>query len=511
MNNEQLDHNNHHNEGLVPEDDEEEDEDEDDEHEEPDEHIQGHDDVVLDGGDADEESPADFLLFLICSEEIKGHESHPVLQNGTTVQIGLQKSTKLSAVFARYVAFCNQRTDNHHQRIAVEELEFCHVQVLHGNDTAESAALMKNDHIQVRNNRSAQREQEMEAMRLQREADKEYFKQMRSMLTSYSNVTIDCRGTTPVLSTKVKCFGPLVAQRCPWMGKLIQATDEQLLSETEEDHIQVVPQQGEEHSHPNAARIEGEDGEEMLLQSSQANKTIVLNYPPEAVKILLEYCYTNRVHALGMEAFLTSLRTKPDQKKMIGPVPPFPQRRWPNKGEPSITFEVAISALKLADEASLPRLALMCEVAAASLVSTSNVVEALILCNDMKRKSGNGLPRLQKAAMETVLTSRTVMILPSFVNALRENAEALVPTLLSGVSEAIVVPEAEEENTWRDKAFEAFERVDLDDELCRERERRKRRQERGEADPEMEAADRVWKRMSSHTIREATRKRKYDD
>ena len=71
--------------------------------------------------------------------------------------IGLDKSTKLSVVFNRFVDFCNEAGN---ESIYATDFEVVHCQLLNGSDTAEASALMKNDKIFVRRVRTAEREAE---------------------------------------------------------------------------------------------------------------------------------------------------------------------------------------------------------------------------------------------------------------------------------------------------------------------------------------------------------------
>ena len=215
-------------------------------------------------------------------------------------------------------------------------------------------------------------------------------------------------------------------------------------------HVKVEPQRDSSHV---AAEIEN-DEEDLNAESDTSNNESrisidnskllyieIKDHPPEAMKILLEYCYTNRVENLGFEAFMLSCRTKPQYKKMQGPVPPFSLRRWPNSGEPTIMFDVALAGIRLAEEAQLPRLSLMCEIAAAQLVDHFHAVDALSACEEQRQLTGNPLPRLRKATMEIVLVSyhsfdESVTI--SFLkNALLEKSSLLIPTLITGTMEAI--------------------------------------------------------------------------
>lgn len=506
--------------------------------------------------------------------------NHPILRPGTSVQIGLDKNTKLSAVFARYVLFCNQHgasPENLYQNISVDDLEFVHCQLLKGHDTTEAAALMKNDHITVRKEQSSDRDLDQEHQRMQREADREYFYQLRQLVpggtlpSKLCNVVLDCRGSLAdntgriqqVLSTTVRCHSAVVRKRCPWLGRMIDAASREQARRSivslpdadiapalaaaalEQDQHQLLPAMPDRHvpvaeskdsedddievlnynvlignretrSKTGAAKIENDDDEPKpnVVGAAVADLTGVddtvfpivqpdtlwvtlSNHAPDAVKLMLEFVYTNRVVSLGCIAFLQSCKSKPDRKHQ-GPVPPFSignsaSRPWPNRGEPTVSFPVVIACLALAEEASLPRLSLMCEIAAAQLVSATNVVEALATCQTQKELTGNSLSRLRKAAMDIVLRSgpRGVFVLPTFRRALEERGKALIPTLLAGTMEAVDSAEAKtkkgqgasEKRDWQEIALDYFGIVDREDANKRERERRKRRMERLENDP----------------------------
>jgi hypothetical protein len=169
---------------------------------------------------------------------------------------------------------------------------------------------------------------------------------------------------------------------------------------------------------------------------------VTLRHPEDAVKLLLEYLYTNRAVDLGHDAFVTACRTRPTHTQ--GPVPPFnfgsstSRRRWPNRGEPAVTYQTAVALVKLAFEAGLPRLALMAEVAASQLVTTANAVEALSFCHEARSELGRDLERLRKATMGLILRHGNVWVYPSFRHELKERRHVLVPTLISGTVEALV-------------------------------------------------------------------------
>ena len=564
-------------------------------------------------------------LFLNCAETLFDGK-HPILKQGVTVQIGMSKNTKLSSVFARYVQVCNEHAEKaFHEsakkkknkkatkpveplRIEVDQLEFIHCHTLNESDTAEAAALMKNDRISVRKERSAERKVDAEREREQRESDKQFFDQLLQNLynksanqhavldvsaphrrantnPSYADTVLDCRGkiienddghVQQVLSTTVLCHAPIVSKRCPWLGALIsQARHRQAQKRSRkeedqgvvvregnaalddgvvEDEMEVVPVRRQPNRHGNDAEVgpaaaQIENDEESSIQDSHNNadndnsrgregddagaesdtnlgdddaavrgasgdslrisqydhdprflKVMLEDHPPEAVKLLLQYIYTNRVIPLGAEAFVVSCRTKPSSKHH-GPVPPYPtgreiSRRWPNRGNPTVSFGIALATIRLAEEASMPRLSLMAEVAASKLVSASNFVEALTLCEAMKNKNGNPLVRLRKAAMDIVLRSgrRSVFTQPSFHSVMRERGATLVPTILRGTMDAVENVEKKKKSSnrhsghhstssqcstdWRTSALIYSRTVDKDDQRRRQSERRSRRLER---------------------------------
>jgi hypothetical protein len=518
--------------------------------------------------------------------------NHAILRPGTTVQIGLDKNTKLSAVFARYVLFCNTANaaaaaeadhavkGSRTADISVDDLEFVHCHLLKSHETAEAAALMKNDRITVRKEQVSDRDIAQELLRAQRESDKEYFEQMRQLVPGGSlplkvcDTVLDCQGTVAddlgriqqVLSTHVRCPSAVVRKRCPWLGRMIDAASQErerrsIVSlpdaetaalaaayereeavavaerhlpvaeskDSEDDDIEVLNYNAaaglagniENGAESGAAQIENDEedtkantvaaledaavggasgGDEDSFSTVRSDSNLLWvtlpNHSPDAVKLMLEFVYTNRVIPLGLMAFLQSCKNKPGRKHQ-GPVAPFvigsaAVRHWPNRGEPTVNFAVAMTTLGLAEEASLPRLSLMCEIAAAQLVSVSNVVDALAYCQTQNESTGNSLPRLRKAAMEIVLRSgpRGVFVLPTFRRALEERGKALIPTLLMGTMEAVDKADTKtkrghlaDKRNWQEIAMDHFGIIDREDNSKRDRERRKRRIERWDGDP----------------------------
>jgi len=190
-----------------------------------------------------------------------------------------------------------------------------------------------------------------------------------------------------------------------------------------------------------------------ILQSLGSKAIIVpLSHPPEAVKLLLEYCYTNRVISLGYEAFIKSFKPidpntmNPIQETCIGPVCPFPKvgsESWPNDGLPTISLAVSLAGIQLAEEAKLPRLSLMCEIAASKLITSHTVLESLAFCEVQYRATGNRLLILRKAAMLYHILGHgpkgvaELANMPSFRRTLEERNDFVVPSLLMGIKEIV--------------------------------------------------------------------------
>ena len=465
-------------------------------------------------------------------------------------------------MFSRYVEFCNEKAC---ERVDVVDLEFVHCQLLSPNDTAEASALMKNDKIYVRRVRTGEREAENERNRMQRDADRDYFKQLRNLMPDLgggklSDVVLDCRGkfadgrgrNQQVLSTTVNVHSAFLGKRCRWLGDAIERarveasrrslvcgsntpengldlngcekvlcdeSDGKTGRDEDDDGIEVLsfpPSRTGEGG--GATEIENDDEDEQLCSAGDVEESeafrpgspvlptrqqggfcrevlwiTLSDHSPEAVKLLLEYCYTNRVLPLGQEAFSQACKTKPH--KHYGPVPPYitsssGSRRWPSNGLPMVSFSVALAGISLAEDASMHRLSLMCEVAATQLLTSSDIVEALSMCTRQRRVTGNGLPKLRKAAMDFVLRSgsRGVVELsrtPSFRRALDESACLLIPALLVGTMEAVGNSEKlrkeHQQCLKRDRSSlneSCYDELDRIDSYERERERRKRRQER---------------------------------
>jgi len=181
----------------------------------------------------------------------------------------------------------------------------------------------------------------------------------------------------------------------------------------------------------------------------------------------------------------------------MGPICPFLRSPWPNKGLPTISFSVALAGIQLAEEVNMPRLSLMCEIAASQLVSNPYVLEALALCQFQFEQTGNHLPILRKAVMlQHVLghgKSGVVELsdLPSFNRMLADRKELIIPSLMNGTLEVIVeLLGTTDRNALcnrksishalrvQNDMFNYFDEIDYDDISHRSKERQKWREER---------------------------------
>lgn len=498
---------------------------------------------------------------ITCSQPLNFYPDHPILKVGVTVQIGLDKSVKLEKVFQRYVDFCNEQHPAEHLEIC--DLEFVHSQVLSPNDTAEAAALMKNDRIFVRPEQEDLRRQDELMHRIQRDSDKEYFQQFRQLLAMqaasgsmsahpvdcYADVILECRGLLPTgneqqqiplsIETIIRAHSFLIKKRCPHLGAIISCakqkrncqsifivSDGGKKSESDDDGIEMLQHLNAEKpldnvQAPAATQIENDDEESMILYAKQSltsdndddlsfsathdnqlgadrrklTTVVIEDHPPDAIKLLLEYCYTNRVVPLGYEAFAQASKSPnesflpPYRKNHLGPVPPHSHRptRWPNCGDPVVSFAVALAGIRLAEEFEMHRLSLMCEVAAAQLVDKDSAVNALRECESQSALTGNELPRLRKAALEWILQCCfTGGSAATTVSAgLREHGCFMIPSLFAGILEALKEVEEKkkgksssvmsgEKRDWQRMALSYFDQYDQVDRMERERERERR-------------------------------------
>ena len=435
------------------------------------------------------------MLFLECAETIEGFDDHPVLSPGTVVCIGLEKASKLGAVFERFVDFANEHSQNRRLRLQVQDLEFVHCSILRYSDTPEASALMKNDRIRVQKSTRDEKAMETDAIFMQREADRNYFESLRGLMTDITgscDIVLDCQGklldenglNQEVLRTTLRGHSAILSKRCKWLGRLIRKAREDLgrrsivsipdIDNFRDQHLRVESDDGDDGiaalPYPaealddsrieGATEIENDDDEEAhcfsstsrsgspLPTSSYASDLLwvtIPKHPPEAVKLLLEYCYTNSIIPLGQDAF--EVAWNPPDKEGTSPSLLRPlSRQWPDKSKrknPTVSLATALAGIALAEDANLERMSLMCEVAACNLVESSNVVEALSMCTRQNELTGNPLKRLRKASMALVLRRRDVDHLTttlSFKRALREpeRSAALVPSLLIGAMEAVV-------------------------------------------------------------------------
>lgn len=369
--------------------------------------------------------------------------------------------------------------------------------------------MMKNDRIRVVRERSKKLSAKAEMIRLQRESDRQYFKQLRQLLPNPTpegmgcDVILECQGKVKdergfsqnVLATTVRTNSVLISKRCKWLGRKITQAKEDLRrraemtipadeikseskeegprssqSDDEEDDIMPsnpLPARGNNDDDDNnnnnaadrvlAAEIEDdEEDDEMDDMKSSAKEQvtaaqlrddasnsvwITLQHSPQAMKLLLEYCYTNRVQSLGQDAFVKASKF-PNPKdvgnlaaKEAGPVPPFRKHEWPDGGAPTVSLHLALAGIALAEEAHMPRFSLMCEIAASKLVDYSNVIDVLAACQIQQQQTGNRLPLLRKAAMLDCVFGKRYFENPIFKNSMIARKGLVIPSVLDGAIE----------------------------------------------------------------------------
>mmetsp|Transcript_8738 Transcript_8738/g.13095 ORF Transcript_8738/g.13095 Transcript_8738/m.13095 type:complete len:693 (+) Transcript_8738:141-2219(+) len=500
------------------EEDEDEDEEEDEDPAEDDEENED-DREAIDGGVAgevfDEQRQkitralkCPLVLYFECDEDLSDiAPNNPLLLRGATVYVGLDKGSKLSVVFQHYCDFVNSKSPSTKpgSRVYIKptDLEFMHCTTLDAQHTVEASAMMKNDRIRVVRERSKDRSAKAEMIRLQRESDRKYFKELRSLLPNPSpegmgsDVILECQGKVKdergfsqnVLATTVRANSVLIAKRCKWLGQKISTAREDMRrraemtipsdevkseskeaerssSQSDDEEYDIVPSNplpAVDNNNNNAiaadrvlaAEIEDdEEDDEVDAGKSTTNEQastshlrdvassnsvwISLQHSPQAVKLLLEYCYTNRVQALGQDAFLKASKF-PNPKdvgalaaKESGPVPPFRKHEWPDGGAPTVSLHLALAGIALAEEAHMPRFSLMCEVAASKLVDYSNVIDVLAACQTQQQQTGNRLPLLRKAAMLDCVFGKRYFENPIFKNNMIARKDLVIPSVLDG-------------------------------------------------------------------------------
>lgn len=220
------------------------------------------------------------------------------------------------------------------------------------------------------------------------------------------------------------------------------------------------------------------DDEDSALYANDQSAALVVHdsmvllslkdHPPEAVKMLLEYCYTNRVVGLGKEAFVQA---------SINSVPPH---SWPNQGLPSVSMAVTLAGIALAEEANMPRLSLMCEIAASCLLNDSNVLDALARCAEQAIKTGNRLPVLRKKAMTHLIHAPLLKTLnKKWVNKLVDLKDLLVPAILQGTLDVVSSsPNTKRKRSALGRLDPFYDQVDDEDKEARKHERLLSRTER---------------------------------
>lgn len=497
-------------------------------------------------------------LYFVCPEAIVA--DHPVLKGRTVVQIGMKKQSFLNVVFKRFVDYCNEKLASSSlssSTIALADLEFVHATVLNGDDNAEGAALMKNDRITVRREQEDDRCATAKHAREQRDSERYYFEQFAGLVVQrplllpaaaqgpvddMADVILNCQQGGSSLNGLVHCHSFMIRARCAWLWGLIE--DARKL-ENGRQSVLTLPVDAEDHEHdcadnddnddddgrivdiknyqpvkveesPAAAHIESDEDDRAGVRDHATDHSVThapnkvwvnVPYSAEAVRILLEYCYTNRVFCLGLEAFSKACKKQSIFKKNTGPVPPITMRhnKWPNMGVSTVTMATALEATRLAHVAGFPRLALMCEVAASNHVTFDNVVEALIACETIETEYGSPLVHLRKIAMRILIQTDYDFDggVGDFLKyALKEKGSLLVPTLLAGTNQLLEASHEDQKNKhssqspisvsartatprnkrdWKTSVYSNLEKFDRADALERARERKRRRKlKRGE-------------------------------
>ncbi|KAL3799949.1 hypothetical protein HJC23_007422 [Cyclotella cryptica] len=466
------------------------------------------------GGKVTSPAKCPLMLYLEIDDDLEDlAPKNKYLKRGSTVYIGLDKTTKLSRVFQQFCTFINKESTrikgklHSDETLSPKEFEFVHCTLLDAMHTVEASAMMKNDRIMVRRDRSKERAMKAEIVRLQRESDRKYFNDLRQLLHNSSpdflrgcDVILDCRGkvvdergfSQNVLATMVRANSAVLSKRCKWLAQKIMDAKEEIRrraemtvpsdgndkndegkvddsfeggqkSDDEDDIVPSFPERdgprgGGDAMEGNsfvAAKVEDDEEDDVafppakkakLGKSAVSPNTVIipLDHSPEAVKLLLEYSYTNRVHSLGFNAFVKASRyVGPGSTKELGPVPPFRKHEWPKNGMPTVSLHLALAGIALAEEAQMPRLSLMCEVAASQLVNQNNVIDVLSTCQSQLLKTGNRLPILKKAAMLDCIFPNgstgidRLMEKPNFKTNLEEKRNLVIPSLLEGTVELL--------------------------------------------------------------------------
>jgi hypothetical protein len=478
-------------------------------------------------------------LYFVCPDAIMA--DHPVLKGRTVVQIGMRKQSFLNVVFKRFVEYCHETLSC---SIDLASLEFVHATVLNGDDNAEGAALMKNDRITVRREQELDRSVSAKNARDQRDSERAYFQQLAHLVRQAeaddtADVVLNCQG----LNGLVNCHSFMIHTRCAWLWGLIE--DARKLENGRQSVLTLPPADGDDCEDDDdddgrivdiknyrpvkvekssAAHIENDEDDRGVREHatdrsvSQAPNKVWVNVPysAEAVRVLLEYCYTNRVISLGLEAFSKACKKQSIFKKNTGPVPPFTLRhtKWPNMGVSKVSMDTALEATRLAHIAGFPRLALMCEVAASYHVTFDNVVEALTACETVETEYGSPLVHLRRIAMRLLIQTDYDLDggVGNFLkHALKEKGALLVPTILAGTNQLLEANLEEQKNKhssqspisvsartatprnkrdWKASVYSNLEKFDRLDAHERSRERKRRRKlKRGE---EVPAANDSW-------------------
>jgi len=408
--------------------------------------------------------------------------------------------------------------------LPVERLEFSHVDTFDDwQHFPDQCRLMSNDEIIVRlKNESKsgvdkkEKDEEMHAIELN------YFRELHALEGSDgADIIFDCMDTIDgqkLLSTSVRGHSAVLSKRCEFVAEKIRSA-RQLFSppttiptnDAAQPNTPTTPgvnviadgsgsdESGDDEIDTNNGERNASTPMNNIIDNEKPLLRISLsNHHPKAVKLLLEYCYTNRCLGLGTVAFthvvdlkreerlkkealekemgvgnISNNENKSDNKTYQLPsvevlnqeLRDGTHRDEDNNNEdevlevkhnkqivksevyasempelPTVSFSVAISALELGLEAKMASFSLMCELAAAALIDSQNVARALAQCSLSLTTYGNGLPHLKQAALEYLKSPTNVVAVSTdkvFLSTLTKQGEYIVDDLLKGTAMAM--------------------------------------------------------------------------
>lgn len=414
----------------------------------------------------------DLILLLQCHEDLQTLP-RSVAKRGTTVRVGLDKTTKLYSVFSHFARFCTLTSKNK-EPLSESDLEFVHDQVLSGTETAEGSALMKNDVVKVRKRRAEQEESRARRERMQRESDAIYFRQMKRLLceglTNHHNNThdliIECRGTLKdkktnnlaqnprhETTTALRAHRAIISKRSPWfkdhIRRAVEAKQFHPVVRIPNDAVPIENHPTPTNHKGNLDRAANDDDDDdddavqpLPLPSGDKNHDVGGGPRPLALAGDKDNDRPahNELNPAAEVVVRVVLERHPPEAVELFLEYCYTNRCAPLGGRdddarPLVSMSTALAGVELAEEARAPRFASLCETAATRLVRRDNVTDALCSC----AASDNGLPRLRERAMACLLERRVLEELASstdFVETLRERSGLLVPAVLTGLVDA---------------------------------------------------------------------------